>query len=147
MPRHLRLFLIAFLMVSFLPCYAHHLAVVVDKDNNVGQVSSNVLAKMFKSEVRKWPDGKNVVIILHKSSSLEMLVLERLNKMTEAELKAFISAHKSMFVIADSDAALLKAVQSTPGALGLIDVRVVDGKVNVLKVDGKLPLEDGYLPH
>ena len=145
--RRLRFFLTVFLLGSFLPCYAHHLAVVVDKDNNVGQVSSNVLSRMFKSEVRKWPDGKNVVIVLHKSSSLEMLVLERLNKMTEPELKAFISTHKNLFVIADSDAALLKAVESRPGAVGLVDVRVVDGKVNVLKVDGKLPLEEGYLPH
>lgn len=145
--RRLRLFLTVFLLGSFLPCYAHHLAVVVDKDNNVGQVSSSILARMFKSEIRKWPDGKNVVIILHRSSSLEMLTLERLNKMTEAELKAFISTHKNLFVIADSDAALLKAVESTPGAFGLVDVRAVDGKVNVLKVDGKLPLENGYLPH
>jgi len=147
MPRRFRLFVIAFLLLSFLPCYAHHLAVIVDKDNNVGQVSSNVLARMFKSEIRKWPDGKNVVIVLHKSSSLEMLTLKRLNKMTEAELKAFIAAHNNMFIMAESDADLLKTVESTPGALGLVDVRGVDGKVNVLKVDGKLPLEDGYLPH
>lgn len=148
MPRRcFHLFVTAFLLGSFLPCYAHHLAVIVDKDNNVGQVSSNVLSKMFKSEVRKWPDGKNVVIVLHRSSNMEMLVLERLNKMTENDLKAFISAHKGLFVIADSDAALLKAVESTPGAFGLVDVRAVDNKVNVLKVDGKLPLEEGYLPH
>ena len=147
MPRHFRLGLIAFLLISFLPCYAHHLAVVVDKDNNAGQVSSTVLARMFKSEIRKWPDGKNVVIVLHKSSSLEMLTLKRLSRMTEAELKAVIAAHKDLFVIAESDAALLKAVESTPGALGLVDVRAVDGKVNVLKVGGKLPLEEGYLPH
>jgi len=26
-------------------------------------------------------------------------------------------------------------------------VRAVDGTVNVVRVDGKLPMESGYLPH
>jgi len=38
-------------------------------------------------------------------------------------------------------------VQTVPGAIGLVDVRSINDKVKVLKVDGKLPLENGYLPH
>jgi hypothetical protein len=34
-----------------------------------------------------------------------------------------------------------------PGALGLVDVRSVDGTINVVRVDDKLPMESGYLPH
>jgi ABC-type phosphate transport system substrate-binding protein len=132
---------------SFLPCYAHHMAVVVDKDNNTGQVSSAQLAKIFKAETKKWPDGRNVVLVMHKNSSQEMLTLEHLNKMTGEEMKAFLDSHKGMVVLTDSDASVLEKVQSTPGAVGLVDVRNVDGKVKVLKVGGKLPGEDGYLPH
>jgi hypothetical protein len=36
-------------------------------------------------------------------------------------------------------------VESIPGAVGLVDVYSLNGKVNVLKVDGKLPLEQGYV--
>lgn len=139
--------ILTLVVFSFLPCYAHHLAVVVDKDNNTGEITSTSLAKIFKAETKKWPDGKNVVWVMHKLSTVEMLTLQRLNKMTEPELKAFIAAHKDSFVFADSDAALLQTVEATPGAVGLVDVRAVDGKVKVLKVDGKLPLENGYLPH
>jgi hypothetical protein len=31
--------------------------------------------------------------------------------------------------------------------VGFVDVRSVDGTVNVVRVDGKLPMEAGYLPH
>jgi ABC-type phosphate transport system substrate-binding protein len=147
MKKHYQLGAIILTVFSFLPCYAHHLAVVVDKDNNTTQVSSALLARIFKSETKKWADGKTVVLVMHRNSSLEMLTLERLNKMTSAEMKAFMDAHKEAIFLADSDAALLQKVESTPGAVGLVDVRTVDGKVKVLKVDGKLPLENGYLPH
>ena len=46
-----------------------------------------------------------------------------------------------------SDQELLKIVESTLGALGLVDVYSITSKVNVVKVDGKLPLEQGYLLH
>jgi hypothetical protein len=49
--------------------------------------------------------------------------------------------------MANSDAEVLKIVQATPGAVGLVDVRAVDGSINVVRVDGKLPMESGYLPH
>jgi ABC-type phosphate transport system substrate-binding protein len=140
-------YLLAFMILSLAPCFAHHMAVVVDKDNSVGNVTSGHLAKIFRSEVKKWPDGKDVVLLLHKSSSGEMITLEHLTKMSPAELKSLIAAHKNSIMMVDSDADLLKLVESTPGAVGLVDVRSVTSGVNVVKVDGKLPMEDGYLPH
>jgi hypothetical protein len=38
-------------------------------------------------------------------------------------------------------------VKAEPGALGLIEVRSIDNTVSVIRVDGKLPMELGYLPH
>jgi hypothetical protein len=35
-------------------------------------------------------------------------------------------------------------VEAIPGAVGLVDVYSINSRVNVLKVDGKLPLEQGY---
>jgi hypothetical protein len=67
--------------------------------------------------------------------------------MTADELKALIASHKDSIVMADSDADVLKIVQSNPGAIGFVDVRSVDNTINVVRVDGKLPMESGYLPH
>jgi hypothetical protein len=67
--------------------------------------------------------------------------------MSDSEWKTLIAAHKGSIVMAGSDAEVLKIVQSTAGAIGLVDVRSVDNTINVVRVDGKLPMESGYLPH
>jgi len=139
--------LLAFLLTFLTPCFAHHMAVVVDNDNNVGNVTSVHLSRIFRSEVKKWPDGKAIVLVLHKDSAGETETLQRLIKMSPGELKALIAAHKDTIQMVDSDADVLKIVQSTPGAIGLVDVRSVDNTINVVRVDGKLPMESGYLPH
>jgi ABC-type phosphate transport system substrate-binding protein len=138
--------LVAFLLTFLTPCFAHHMAVVVNKENNVENVTAVHLGKILRSEIKKWPDGKTVILVLHKDSAGEAETLERLIKMSAAELKAQIAAHKDI-VIADSDADVLKIVQTTPGAIGLVDVRSVDNTINIVRVDGKLPMESGYLPH
>jgi ABC-type phosphate transport system substrate-binding protein len=139
--------LLGFFLTFLTPCFAHHMAVVVNKENAVGTVSAAHLSRIFRSEIKKWPDGKIVVLVLHKDSAGETETLERLNKMNDSEWKALIAAHKDSIVMADSDAEVLKIVQSTPGAVGLVDVRSVDNTINVVRVDGKLPMESGYLPH
>jgi ABC-type phosphate transport system substrate-binding protein len=138
---------VLFTVVAFVPCYAHHLAVVVAKDNKVEAVTSASLARMFRAETKKWPDGQSVILVLHQDSDSQMQTLERLNKMSESNLRAFLASHKNSVVLVDTDSELLKIVETVPGAIGLVDVRSINDKVKVLKVDGKLPLENGYLPH
>lgn len=138
---------LAFLCVSLTPCFAHHTAVVVNKENPVENVTSAHLTKIIRGEVRKWPDGKNIVLVLHKDSAGEREALERLNKMSASEWRTFVSAHRESIIFVDTDAEVLKAVQTEPGALGLIEVHSIDASVNVIHVDGKLPMELEYLPH
>jgi ABC-type phosphate transport system substrate-binding protein len=136
-----------FLLTLLTPCFAHHMAVVVNKDNKVDNVTAVHLGKIFRAEIKKWPDGKAVTLVLHKDSEGETETLERLIKMSPAELKALIAAHKDSVVMVDSDADVLKMVQSMPGAVGLVEIHSIDNSVSVVKVDGKLPMESGYLPH
>ena len=140
-------FFLLFLMSSVAPCLAHHMAVVVDKGNKVENISSVHLAKIFRAEVRKWPDGREVVLVLHSASSGEKTTLEHLLKLSDAELKSLIAAHKNSIRMVASDAEVLALVEATPGAAGLVDVNAINGRINVVKVDGKLPTEAGYLPH
>lgn len=139
---------LAVFFFSFLtPCFAHHMAVVVNKENEVGNVSAVHLAKIFRAEVKKWPDTKPITVVLHSNSAGEEETLQRLIKMTPGEWKAVIAAHRDSIQIVNTDEDVLKTVQAIPGAVGLVDVRAVDGAVNVVRVDGKLPMESGYLPH
>jgi phosphate transport system substrate-binding protein len=138
---------LAFFFATLTPCFAHHTAVIVNKDNTVGNVTSAQLTKIIRGEVKKWADGKNVILVLHKDSAGEREALERLNKMSAGEWTAFAIAHKDSIIFVDTDADVIKAVQAEPGALGLIEVRSIDNSVSVIRVDGKLPMELGYLPH
>jgi ABC-type phosphate transport system substrate-binding protein len=141
------IYVLAFLSACLTPCFAHHTAVVVNKDNTVENVTSAHLTKIIRGEIKKWPDGKNIVLVLHKDSAGETETLERLNKMSDAEWKSFLLAHRDSILFVDTDADVLKAVQAEPGAVGLIEVHSIDNSINVVHVDGKLPMEAGYLPH
>lgn len=144
--RHI-LWLCAWLTLTLTPCYAHHMAVVVNKSNTVQNLTSAHLAKIFKSEVKKWPDGKDVVLVLHISSPDEMVTLEHLSKMTEAEVKALLASHRESIRTVESDLDVTDVVSSTAGAIGFVEVRSITSRVSVIRADGKLPMEAGYLPH
>jgi ABC-type phosphate transport system substrate-binding protein len=62
-------------------------------------------------------------------------------------VKALIAENKQSFVIVSTDADVVKAVQANPNAIGLTDVYSITSGVNVLKLDGKMPLEPGYELH
>ena len=138
---------LAFVWLFVGSCFAHHTAVIVNKSNQVEKVASAQLAKMVRGEVKKWPDGNNITLVLHRVSSGETATLEHLNKMTAAEWKAFLALHQASIMFVETDADVIRAVQADPGALGFIEVPSIDNSVNVVRVDGKLPMESGYLPH
>ncbi|HZU33446.1 MAG TPA: hypothetical protein VFB79_20185 [Candidatus Angelobacter sp.] len=124
---------------------AKQLAVIVDKTNNVGGMSTTDLAKVFKFDNHKWPDGRPVILVLRDPSTPEMqTAIQKLYHMQPDEFKTLLAAHQSGVIIVHSEEELLKSVESIPGAVGLVDVYSINGHVNVLKVDGKLPLEQGY---
>jgi ABC-type phosphate transport system substrate-binding protein len=136
-----------FALISAAPCFAHHMAVVVSKQNGVATVTSIQLGKIFRAETKKWPDGKAITLVLHRSSAGESVTLQHLNKMSAQQLETWITDHKEFVKLVDSDDEVLTYVQSTPGAVGLVDVRSVTDRVNIIRVDGKVPMEEGYLPH
>lgn len=138
---------LAFLGATLTPCFAHHTAVVVNRQNTVENLTSAQLTKIILGEVRKWPDGTNIILVLHKDSIGEREALQRLSKMSPSEWRTFVAAHRESIMFLDTDAEVLKAVQAEPGALGLVEVHSIDGSVSVIHVDGRLPMELGYLPH
>ena len=145
--KHYRLSVLATLALFVAPCFAHHMAVIVDKDNKVGNVSSAHLAKIFRTEVKKWPDGRDVVLVFQTAANGEKTTLQRLLKMSDSDLQALLETHKNSIKMAATDADVIDLVESTPGAVGLVEVNSINGSINVVKVDGKLPTEAGYLPH
>jgi len=143
-----RIYFLMFLAVMMLcsASQATQLAVVVDKANSTASVSSADLAKILKLSNSKWPDGKQVVLVLRGVPGPEMqLALQKLSNMSGDQVKDLLASHKSSILLVNSEQEVLKSVSTIPGAIGLVDVYSLTSGVNVLKVDGKLPLEPGYL--
>jgi hypothetical protein len=67
--------------------------------------------------------------------------------MSDSDLQSLLATHKNSIKMAATDAGVIDLVESTPGAVGLVEVNSINGSINVVKVDGKLPTEAGYLPH
>src|ERR1700730_18228418 len=99
-----RIIALAVFLATFLtPCFAHHMAVVVNKDNHVENITAGHLTRILRSEIKKWPDGKSIILVLHKDSAGETETLQRLIKVSAAEWKTLIAAHKDSILMADSD--------------------------------------------
>lgn len=125
---------------------AKQLAVVIDTANPTTNISAADLQKIFNLRTRAWADGKPVIIVMRDPSAAEMqLLLHRVLNMSTDQAHAFIQAHKGAFIVADSDDAVIRFVASNRGAVGVIDLYSLTKDVNVLKIDSKLPVEQGYL--
>ncbi len=133
---------------------ARDLALVANKDSSVKSVALPELVKICKGQTGKWPDGKLVTFVTLNPAAPEMkLVLQKIYGMSADEVTSLIGTanhgrnDRPAVVVVDNDEAVVRKVQSTPGAVGLVDVYSITGAVSVVKVSGKLPLEPGYVLH
>lgn len=138
--------LLVCIMALATSAYARQFAVIADTGNASSSLSSAELVKIFSGHTRSWPDGKPIKIILRDPSSAEMeLAARKLFNMSGDQARSFARAHSDLITIADSDETVIRFVSTTRGAIGLVDLYSLTKDVNVLKVDGKLPVEQGYL--
>jgi hypothetical protein len=133
---------------------AKDMALVSNKANGVADVSMSELVKICKGQTNHWPKGKPVTLFSLNPTSSEMkMVLEKVYGMSSDEVNALITtanhgrANHPAIVVVNSDKDLVEAVESTPGAVGLVDVYSITGGITVLRVESKLPLEAGYPLH
>lgn len=143
---HWRTFLVLGIVAFACTAQAKQLAVIIDRGNSTANISASDLEKIFNAHTRSWPDGKTIKIVLRDPTSADMqLVVRKLFNMSADQARAFVRSHPEMIVVADSDEAVIHLVANTRGAIGLIDLYSLTKDVNVVKIDGKLPVEQGYL--
>jgi hypothetical protein len=124
------------------------LAVVVSAGSKLQDIPLTDLAKLCKGTQKAWPDGKNFTLVMKDPESPEMKVaIQKLFGLAPNEVKAMIAKLnelREVVKIVDSEADLLRTVEATPGAVGIVDVYLINSAVKVLRVDGKLPFDLGY---
>jgi ABC-type phosphate transport system substrate-binding protein len=118
----------------------------VDKANVTNSVKTSDLANILNGKTRDWVDGKPIKVILRDPSSPDMeLVFRRVLNMTTEQVHALMQAHPGQIMVANSDDAILRYVSATRGAVGIVDLYSLTKDVTVIKIDGKLPFDAGYL--
>jgi len=127
------------------------LAVIIGKSSQLDNVSSADLAKIFKAEKAKAPDGTRFVITMLATGLPERdAALKGIYGMSEAEYgKFFLQATFTGAVQAapknyPSAAALKQFVAATPGAIGYIRASDLDDTVKAVKVDDRAPGDADY---
>jgi ABC-type phosphate transport system substrate-binding protein len=126
--------------------HAKQLAVVTDTANQTTNLSAAELVKLFNVHIHNWADGKRVIVVVRDPASTDMeLVLRKVFNMTPAQARSFIQSHKPSIIVAGSDDAVLRFVATNRGAVGIVDLYSLTKDVHVVKIDGKLPVEQGYL--
>jgi hypothetical protein len=123
-------------------------AVVVSATSKLQDVPLSELTKYCRGTQKTWPDGRNFILVVRHPDSPEMRgALEKLLATTGQDAKPSagkIAESRAAVKLVDSDEDLIRFVESTPGAVGLLDVYAINSAVKVLRIDGKLPFDPGY---
>jgi len=129
-------------------------ALISNKSNHAESISVSELTKICKGQSLHWSDGRPITFVTRDPATVEMkLVVEKIYALPKDEVTTLIAnanhnrVNHPAIVVVDSDEELVKKVENTPGAIGLVDVYAITGGVKVLRIGDKLPLQPGYILH
>jgi hypothetical protein len=125
-----------------------NIAVIMAAGSKLQDVQLAELVKLCKGTQKTWADGRNFMLVMKDPAAPEMHApLQKLFGMAPADFKssvAKLNESRQLVKIVDTDEELLRTVEATPGAVGIVDVYSINSSVKVLRVDGKLPFDVGY---
>ena len=130
---------------------APDIAVVVNAEVAVDNLSMADLRKMLLGDREFWPGGVRVALLIRAPIARERdAAVKTVCEMTEAQFrqhwigKVFRAETPSGPKIVYSRDMALDQASRTPGALTLVESPVSQKGVKVLKIDGKSPGQPGY---
>jgi len=125
-----------------------NMAVVAAARSKLQDVPLAELTKLCKGTQKTWADGRSFTLVMRDPESPDLRVaVQKLFGVPASEVKSVIAKlneTRAVVRIVDSDEDLLRTVEATPGAVGILDVYAINSAVKVLRVDGKLPFDVGY---
>jgi len=127
------------------------LAIVVPKTSPVEDLSMAELRNVFLANQQFWPDRSRITLLIRAPQSDERdYVLNTIYQMDEAQFRQYWIAKMFRAEVARgpkivfSTDMTLDLVVAIPGSISFMRADQVTGDVKVIRVDGRLPGEDGY---
>ena len=126
-------------------------AIVVHPDTKVNNLTFAELKAIFRGERQFWDDGRRVTLLMRAPVAAERaFVLDRIYGMTEAEFREYwigkmfraeVAAGPKLVYSADMARDLVTVI---PGAITFVPANEISSETKVVRIDGKLPNEEGY---
>jgi len=129
------------------------IAVIVNKSNPVSDVSYNELKQISEARKQYWGNGEKIILIFKPVTSVETRALIDMVykiKYEEFDKYWFLKVYENKIMefpkILNSTGTINILVSEIQGAIAFIGVDEVSkrGNIKVIRVNGKMPDEDGY---
>ncbi len=140
---------ILLLLAAVGAAFATDFAVIVNPANPAKVMALADLGKIFKGKTSTWGNGRTVTIVLREPSTASMkFIIEKVMGVDVEQGKTILSdptrKSASQVIFLNSDEEIVKAVETNPTAVGIVDVYSITGGVKVIKIDEKQPFDPGY---
>jgi len=148
----MRIFRQIFLACLFLlPAFAGPVAIVISPDVPVTDMTFAEVRKLFLGERQFWNPKMRVVLLMRAPVAPERdIVLRTIYQMSESQFRQYwiakvfradVAAGPKIVYSTETAAELVSAI---PGAVAFVDAAMTPKGVKVMKIDGKLPGDQGY---
>lgn len=127
------------------------IAIVVHKDSAIDNLSMQDLRNIFLANQQFWPDRTRIILLVRAPKSDERdFVLNRIYQMDEAQFRQYwigkmfrAEVPRGPKIVFSNDMAV-ELVVAIPGSISFIAADEVTDAVRIVRVEGKLPTDEGY---
>ncbi len=133
-------------LAPFFSLWAEPIAIITNKRNGINNLKHSSLAKIFMGRVDKWPDGQRIFVVDRTPDSKIRFQFYKIT-LDSKPTKRFLKPKSPIYfkpMVLKTDMSTSKFISRIPNAIGYIYLSNANNKVKVLRIDGKLPGEDGY---
>jgi len=128
------------------------IAIVVNAKSPISDLSFDELRKIFMGDQQFWPDRSKVTLLVRAPTARERaVVLDKIYKMDEDQFRQYwigkmfraeVAGGPKIVYSTDMALTLIAAIK---GSITFVPAAAVAGDVKVLRIDGKLPSDVGYI--
>jgi hypothetical protein len=123
-------------------------AVIVPGGSKLQDVSFAEIVKLCRGEKQAWTDGQTFTLVMLAPGTPEMRdPVRKLFGVSSTEIGPLVgklNGSRPFIKIVERDEDVMRAVNATPGAIGIVDVYAINSSVKVVRIDGLLPFDSGY---
>jgi len=127
------------------------IAIVVNQENTIENLSMKDLRSIFLGERSHWPNGRRITLVMMEPGQLERkAILRDIYRMNETDFsRHFLQGLFTGEVFVSpktlaSPVGVRKFIFNVPGAIGYVRASDVDPTIKVVRIDGRSPEDKDY---